>query len=56
MVFTVVIGVVVTWFVVALALALLIGRAVALGERSHRRAVSTRPALEPVRRTAELVI
>ncbi|WP_375400944.1 hypothetical protein [uncultured Amnibacterium sp.] len=56
MVLTVVIGVVVAWFVVALALAMLIGRAAALGERHHRRMVSTRPVLESVRRTAEFVV
>lgn len=58
MVLTIVIivtGVIVGWFVVALALGLLIGRAAALSERDHRRMVSARPPLESARRKAEVL-
>lgn len=42
MVFAIVVGVIVGWFAVALAVALFIGRAAALGEHHHRGMTATR--------------
>lgn len=55
MVLTIVIGVIAGWFVVALAVALIIGRAVALGEHEHRRVMSTRLPIDRPRRPVDLV-
>ena len=55
MVLTIIVGVVVGWFMLALAVAMLVGRAVALADRDYRRTMSRRRVAEPADRLMEVV-